>query len=216
MKDRIRTLLIGIALISLFLLATGDVLAKKAKNNSTLFTGESSAYPDPFSFVFGWGEYTCPGGEASVYPYGPYFSGGTLTPCSAGSNFHMRDREMVFQILVPDPEKAPLVEGIMTMLVNWNWRYESETTYPGGNKAFLYSGPMWGTFKVDLETGEGATWEGTMTGNWDGENNIATWSMVGHGNGGDIDGMQIKTEFVGGVFGGDIQGRILRPGSAPK
>ena len=206
MKERIRTLLVGIALISLLLLAAGDVLAKRhAKKGPIFFSGNT--YAD-FAVFADWGEYMCPGGESSGLPYGPPMAGGTLAPCSPGSNFHMRDREMVFNVEDIQPtEVAPLVEGLQTLLVNWNWRYEAASA---DETEHLYSGPMWGTFKVVLDDG---TWEGTMTGNWDGVNRTANWNFVGHGNGGDINGMQIKIEFAGGAWGGPIQGRILRPGS---
>jgi hypothetical protein len=209
MKNRIRNFLVGTAVIAVLLLAAGDGLAKRDKGNpnAILFSGEMNAN---WNVIADAGEYTCPSGEASGLPYGPG-PGRTLAPCSAGSNFHMRDREMVFDFvnLVP-PEASPLVEGQVTLLVNWNWQFESALT----DSNYLYSGPMWATFELVLA--DGTTWEGTATGYWDGENSAATWSMVGHGNGGDIDGMQIKAEFVGDAWGGQIQGRILSPGSAKK
>jgi hypothetical protein len=73
---------------------------------------------------------------------------------------------------------------------DWNWRYMD--TVDGH---YQYSGPMWGTFTLDVDSG--GTWEGSWTGHWDGTGDTAestTLSFVGHGEGGDIDGMQIKME----------------------
>jgi hypothetical protein len=96
------------------------------------------------------------------------------------------------------------------MVVNWNWRYMG--TVDGFFLQHLYSGPMWGTFILNVADGSaptGEVWEGSFTGDWDSDAGVGTFRMVGHGNGGDIDGLQVKFDFLGPVWGGEIHGRIL-------
>ena len=53
-------------------------------------------------------------------------------------------------------------------------------------------GECWGTFERNIEAG--GKWEGTWSGKFDFINNIFAESAVGHGQGGDVDGLNMKTE----------------------
>lgn len=193
MKSQTKISLFSIVLIFLLVLASGNLLAQK---KAIFFEGISE-----IDFNAGTcGDYTCPGGEPNNLCYGVQ----TFMPCY--SNFHMRDREMVFNQTTLNEAAQTLFDGIMTMVVNWNWRVDEILQYQ-----IKYSGPMWATFTIELL--DGGTWEGTATGDWDGPSGIGTWDFVGHGTGGAVEGMQLKMSSSG-LFGfpNDVQGRILRPG----
>lgn len=196
MNNRTKLLLFSTILVFLLVLAGGNLLAQK---KAIFFQGESVfiGLPD-------CGVYTCPGGEPNTACYGI----DTLMPCY--SNFHMRDRVMVFDQSTEDMDVKLLFEGITTMIVNWNWRVD-EIWDASSPPMIIYSGPMWATFTTVLDAG--GTWEGTATGYWDGLGFTGTWDFVGHGTGGAVDGMQLKMTSSGGAFTpNDAQGRILRPG----
>ena len=199
MNDRMRLFFMVPVLALLLLPATGELRAQK---NSTFFEGVMFASGP--SFLVDCGSFSCPGGQPTAGCYGP--PPNSLTPCSEGSNFHQRDREHLYVISTDDPR----VTGTISLLVNWNWRYMEAREQPFPQ--FVYTGPMWGTFTINVadENGNptGDVWEGTFTGDWDGLEGLGTFDMVGHGNGGSIDGLKIKFDFSGPVWGGDINGRI--------
>lgn len=62
-----------------------------------------------------------------------------------GGNIHVRGMVQLSREEAPDPRNT----GYNTVVVNANWRPD-------------WTGPMWGTFR--LETDEGGVWEGTWAG----------------------------------------------------
>jgi len=117
----------------------------------------------------------CLGGEPTglTFPYG--------LPCSEGTHRIIARNEVQiwFPLSVSD-DAAELLNGEITLTVNCNFNAQ-------------YRGPCWGTF----------TWEVPEVGTWEGHwttpvQDLGTYesvmNMVGFGEGGEIDGKQIKLD----------------------
>ena len=108
------------------------------------------------------GEMTCPGHESILFP--PSF-------CPPGTRIKLRG--LIRQYFEDHSDWR--ATGINTVTENWNF---DENVV----------GPMWGTFRLDVDSH--SYWEGTWTGEWNGV--VGTMKMVGHG-GGDFEGLQIRS-----------------------
>jgi hypothetical protein len=121
----------------------------------------------------------CIGGELTGLPF---------PQCSEGTQrVFGRSEVQTWGPVNPSESVVSLLNGLITFVVNCNMNAS-------------YRGPCWGTFEWDVP-GVGI-WEGTWTAP---VMDLMTYesqiSMVGHGMGGDIDGMQIKLD--GGSAPGD-------------
>jgi len=135
---------------------------------------------------------TCPGHEPTGNPE---------QPCPAGSRTHIRNAVWVSRVDSPDPN----VSGWMTVEMN-------------SNGDANYSGPVWGTFSIALDSG--GTWEGTWQGLRlaEGEYWTATLNVQGKGFGGEVDGMKmmatdeiVSYTAVNLAYFGSIHARIVDP-----
>ena len=135
----------------------------------------------------------CPGYEPTLNPE---------QPCPAGSRTHLRDTVIISQVYSLDAR----VTGSMTIVLNANWDAD-------------FSGPLWGTFSLALDSG--GTWEGTYQGlrervaedQW-----VGLLRVRGKGYGGIIDGMKLIAEdqlvsFTPAplAYLGEIEARIVDP-----
>ena len=145
--------------------------AVSGKNPKFSFGGGLLGYAE----TTGAGEVRCVGGEPTV---------GVL-PCSEGTiRIFGRGEEQiwytVYDSVFPDPVAA-MLDGPITFVVNCNFNAE-------------YRGPCWGTFTWEVP-GAGGTWEGQWTAP---VMDLMTYeseiSMVGFGDGGSLDGMQLKLD----------------------
>ncbi len=134
----------------------------------------------------------CPGYEPTGDP---------MQPCPVGSRTHLRGTVLVSRLESADPAMA----GWMTVELN-------------GNLDARFAGPVWGTFRTELDAG--GAWEGTYQGLRIAEEGYwtAALNVIGKGYGGDVDGMklmavdQIWTPFAIPIgYFGTIEGRILDP-----
>jgi hypothetical protein len=66
------------------------------------------------------------------------------------------------------------------------------------NLSDVWEGPCWGTFEAEWL---GGTWAGTFSGTLDFIGFAGDLKLVGHGTGGEIDGMQMKIEAECGPTG---------------
>ncbi len=103
-------------------------------------------------------------------------TGDPMQPCPPGSRILMRGFRMQTRV----DSESPSLAGWMTVSV-------------GANLAPDYTGPAWGTFSIQLDAG------GAMEGAWTGMRRkagesvwIAELHVIGHGAGGQVEGMQAK------------------------
>jgi hypothetical protein len=132
----------------------------------------------------------CRGG---VEPTGDFFQ-----PCGPGVPGTIRDREVFAQVVVLPPHSA--FSGFSTIIANVNFGHDG-------------TGPMWGTFRLELTAG------GVIEGTFSGKTNIGDLTMtlesVAHGKGGVAEGLHFRIDDVHGTPFypvGDLQIRILNPG----
>jgi hypothetical protein len=118
------------------------------------------------------GEITCIGGEPTGSPF-PFCTPGTQRVLIRGSVQSFRYVDLA-------GPASPLFAGTARYVFNCNWDQN-------------YAGPCWGTFEWPVP-GKGSR-EGTFTGNIDYLNFVVTGSVVGHGVGGELDGLQMKYEI---------------------
>lgn len=78
---------------------------------------------------------------------------------------------------------APLFAGTARYVFNCNWDKN-------------YSGPCWGTFEWPVPDTNNGKWEGSFTGNIDLLNIVVTGSIVGHGVGGELEGLHMKYDIL--------------------
>jgi hypothetical protein len=111
----------------------------------------------------------CPGYEPTGNP---------ALPCPVGSRTHSRDGLIVSRLNSDDPR----VTGWLTVGLNSNLDASLE-------------GPSWGTFRLDLDDGQGV-WEGTWNGYRVAEDGywVGTINGQAKGYGGIVDGMKMMAE----------------------
>jgi hypothetical protein len=92
---------------------------------------------------------------------------------------------------------AALFAGTPQYVFNCNWDQN-------------YSGPCWGTFEWPVAA-KGGKWEGNFAGEIDLLKGFVIAVTIGHGNGGDLDGLQMKYDILypGGVPYGTAIFRVL-------
>ena len=157
---------------------------------------------NPFDILPGvpvLGQFVYPG-TAKCPGYVP--TGDPVQPCPAGSRTHLRGTVIISQLISMDARMT----GLMTIELNANWDAD-------------FSGPLWGTFSMAVDSG--GTWEGTWQGlreriaedQWAG-----TLHVIGKGYGGIVDGMKLMAEdqivsFTAApiAYLGMIEGRIVDP-----
>ena len=107
-------------------------------------------------------------------------TGNPMLPCPEGSRIIERQLRLIARIESDSPD----ARGWLTLEHNSN--YASD-----------YTGPAWGKFSVQLDAG--GSWEGT----WNGIRQktgaslwVADLRVVGHGLGGNVDGMQLKCNEI--------------------
>ncbi len=113
------------------------------------------------------GQVMCPGNTPTGNP---------MLPCPQGSRIVSRGT----LLLIRTESDNPALTGWLTLEHNANFAPD-------------YSGPVWGKFSIQLDAG--GSWEGT----WNGirtKTGDSLWvvhlRIVGHGLGGNVDGMQVK------------------------
>jgi hypothetical protein len=124
---------------------------------------------------------------------GPYLNppevvciGGTYDPnsgfCTPGTRRTLlRNARSIWNFAEVQGSAASMFQGEFRPVVNCNLNKNLQ-------------GECWGTFEA--ESSAGGKWEGTWCGKFDLVNYIAVISAVGHGDGGDIDGMQMKMDAM--------------------
>ena len=140
------------------------------------------------------GTVTCPGAQPT---------GDWMQPCPPGRRMNIRGASWISRLT-----------SSSAMLTGWfysdgNGNYDGDAT-----------GPVWGTFRIELDAG--GVWEGS----WNADRSKVgdVWVMrircIGRGSGGDVDGMQLRfTEvapmpnFLAIVWIGFIDAEILEPPS---
>jgi len=128
-------------------------------------------------------------------------TGDPMQPCPAGSRTHLRGTVVVSRVESLDDTMA----GWMTVELN-------------GNMDANFAGPVWGTFRTELDAG--GYWEGTWQGLRVAEDGYWTAALhvVGTGFGGAVDGMKMMAVDhiftpvpVPVIYFGSIEGRIVNP-----
>lgn len=113
-----------------------------------------------------------------------------------GGNVHVRG------LVQEQAQEAtdPRLSGINTTVINGNWDCN-------------YSGPMWGTNRIEVDYGGGGVWEGTWTGMHGAEGEASFLRSVGHGVAGSVQGLRLEVEVVFPADGGPaiLTGTILDP-----
>ena len=113
-----------------------------------------------------------------------------------GGNVHVRGLVQVLAQEATDPR----LSGINTTVINGNWDSN-------------FSGPMWGTNRLEVEYGGGGVWEGTWTGMHGAEGEASFLTSVAHGVAGSVQGLKLEVEVVFPADGGPaiVTGTILDP-----
>lgn len=72
-----------------------------------------------------------------------------------------------------------------------------------------YQGHCWGTFEITIP-GKGGSWEGSWGGTFDFAGNSEHLQAIGHGTGGDLDGLQLNYDYLnpGGLGYGLFTARV--------
>jgi hypothetical protein len=188
-----------IMILPLFLVGSMGPVGQTSAAEKTTITGTDTF--DPYGLlgpavgeIINPATITCPGYEPTEDP---------MLPCPAGSRINTRG----FTIKTRMVADSELITGWATIVINANF------------DAF-YTGPAWGTIRIDLDAG--GTWEG----NWEGIRvfDVDHWVIPvhasGHGTAGLVDGMIFKNvdvivspfEVVIAYFG-NLQGTIIDPHS---
>ena len=94
----------------------------------------------------------------------------------------------------------PRLSGINTTVINGNWDSD-------------FSGPMWGTNRIEVDYGGGGVWAGTWTGIHGAEGEASFLRGVGRGVAGSVLGLRFEVEVVYPADGGPaiVTGTILDP-----
>ena len=131
------------------------------------------------------GEVKCAGGQPTGLHY-PY------RQCTEGTNHTLVRGEVQTVLLseVTGTAAAMFAGATHRLVVNCNLDADLK-------------GEFWGTFKITVP-GQGV-WEGTWQGKFDLANLTGTYSAVGHGSGGPLDGLQMKYDAVYGGFTGPFE-----------
>jgi hypothetical protein len=138
------------------------------------------------------GTVSCLGGEPAAPPL----------LCTPGTNqIHLRGRVESAVYLNVAGEAAALIDGTNTIVVNCNL----DATLRGH---------CWGTFVWQIPA-RGGEWEGTWGGPVDLIHYVGSYVAVGHGTGGELEGLQLKVDTVapGGTPLANLTARILFPGA---
>ncbi len=160
-------------------LAAGLLVGLSAAQTELTFTDlfNPLGIPNPLDVppagqILDAGKVICPGSTPTGDP---------MQPCPDGSSILLRGFRFVTRV----DSDSPLLAGAMTVDANTNF-------------APNYTGPAWGRFSIQLNAG------GVLEGTWDGFRRKAgdsVWitqlRIIGHGLGGDVEGLQAKcTEVI--------------------
>jgi hypothetical protein len=159
-----------------------------AQSIFTSFSRTETFLPPGSPFPPAEGTVKCQGGAA---PTGNFY-----VPCGIGVPGSIRGR-VVYAL---ETTTIPALHGLARIVANINFDRDGQ-------------GPMWGTFELALT--QGGAVEGTYTGSVDLTNSTMRLKVVGHGEGGALDGAQVMFDDVHqeSPFG-TLQGRVLDPGGA--
>jgi hypothetical protein len=159
-----------------------------AQSTFTSFSGTETILPPGSPFPPAEGVVKCQGGAP---PTGNFY-----IPCGIDVPGSIRGR-VVYAL---ESTTIPALQGLARIVVNVNFDRDGQ-------------GPMWGTF--ELAVADGGTVEGSYTGHVDLASSTMRLKVVGHGDGGAVDGVQVMFDDVhqGSPFG-TLQGRVLDPGGA--
>ena len=186
--------------LSVLVLVGGSVLVgQTSAADKTTVTATEKFDPfgvlgPPVGAILSPGTLTCPGHDPTGNP---------MQPCPEGSNIHIRGNKRIARLDSSDPR----VNGWNTVESNLNWDAE-------------FTGPVWGTFSLQLDAG--GAWDGSFRGSRrrEGGQWITLINGVGHGTGGAVEGMQIRLVDRVVTFApqplaniGSVEGRILDPHS---
>jgi hypothetical protein len=175
------------------LIAPASFAADKYEITASEVFDPGGIFGDETGEFLSFGTVKCPGYEPTGNP---------LQPCPVGSRQHTRD----VMVKSRTDSSDPAMSGWMTVVLNSNLDADGV-------------GPVWGTFRTELDGG-GGIWEGTWQGLRTAEDGywIAPLHVVGKGYGGLVDGMQMMGEDViwspvtpPYVYLGSIKVRILDP-----
>jgi hypothetical protein len=135
------------------------------------------------------GTITCVGGQPTSLPF-PWCSPET-------KKIRVREAIRFFDYQELAGPAAPLFAGTPRYVFNCNWDQN-------------YKGPCWGTFEWQIDT-KGGKWEGNFAAEIDLLKGFVKGTVVGHGNGGDLDGLKMKYDILypGGVPYGTAILRVL-------
>jgi hypothetical protein len=135
------------------------------------------------------GTITCVGGQPTGLPF-PFCTPETKKILIRGAIRFFNYQELA-------GPAAAMFAGASKFVLNCNWDQN-------------YQGPCWGTFEWPIAT-MGGKWEGNFSGEIDLLKAYVNASAVGHGNGGDLDGLQMKYDILypGGVSYGTAILRVL-------
>ena len=162
-------------------LRTDGISAANAGGQFIYATGKEVGAPGGSN-----GTVTCIGGV----PMGPFCSPGTQRILIRGAIRFLNYQELA-------GPAAPMFAGTSKFVLNCNWDQN-------------YQGPCWGTFEWPIAT-MGGKWEGNFSGEVDLLKAYVNASAIGHGDGGDLDGLQMKYDILypGGVPYGTAILRVL-------
>ncbi len=131
------------------------------------------------------GEVKCAGGQPTGLHY-------PSRECTQGTNQTLVRGEVQTVLLsaVTGTAAAMVARATHSLVTNCNWDADLK-------------GHCWGTFKMTVP-GQGE-WEGIWEGKFDLANLTGSYSAVGHGLGGPLDGLQMKYDAVYGGFTGPFE-----------
>jgi hypothetical protein len=135
------------------------------------------------------GSLTCEGGQPTNDPQGP--------PCSPGTKrIFIWNRMSVLEILEAAGPAAAMYRGKVNVVCHCN---VDEKMY----------GHCWGTYEIDIPE-LGGRWEGSWAGPHDLATGTTSFSAVGYGYGGKLEGLEIREQaaFPGGTAPGTVIVRV--------
>lgn len=131
----------------------------------------------------------CIGGDAADPPM-------LCTPET--KQIHLRNLVQTAQYVALAGEAAALIDGTNTIVINCNLDASLQ-------------GQCWGTSSWAIPL-QGGTWEGSWTGHFDLVNRLSSYTAVGRGSGGTLDGLQMTVDAVNAGGNPTLAVRILSPG----
>ncbi len=122
------------------------------------------------------GTLICPGSQPTGDP---------LQPCPPGRPIHLRGVSGFSRVT----SGSPLLAGWIYWEINANWNADA-------------AGPVWGSFRLDLDAG--GVWEGSYTNDRSKVQNVNMWigraRFVGRGTSGPVEGMQLRFTEIAATF----------------